>query len=256
MGKALSITVAAMSLFALLLTVFAAGHSAEVPCQDTFAGMTACPDLVVDPVKLLVQLTETNTYSATNCDVVEGSTVAGTRTVLRFYQSTPNLGLGDLIVGRPADHPEWFYYAPCHRHYHFREYSDYRLWEPAQYAQWKVLKLTNPTVLSRDLLAAHPELTPVASNKGGFCVIDIFPYAPVLNPLPVYQSCNNNQGIAAGWADEYSPGLSGQYFDITDVPDGVYILESEVNAEHLFVESNYINNDSAVPAVVQHLVAP
>jgi lysyl oxidase len=249
MGKLLSLAIAALSLSTIATAVIPLGNSAEVPCTDVFLTQTACPDLIVDPAKLLVQQPATQTFSTSSCDVQEGTTQPGARNLMRFYQSTPNIGLGDLKVGVPSQHPEWFYYAPCHRHYHFREYSDYRLWTPEQYGSWKQLKLANPTTLSRDLLAAHPELTPVAGNKGGFCVIDLFPYIPALTPLPQYNSCGN-QGISAGWADEYVPGLSGQYIDVTDVAPGVYILDSEVNAEHLFVESDYTNNDWAVPAVV------
>jgi hypothetical protein len=224
----------------------------QVPCTDVYLGSVQCPDLIVDPVKLNDQQTTTQTFTSSSCAVQENSTVPGVRTLLRFYQSTPNIGLGDLIVGNPSQHPEWFVYAPCHRHYHFVEYADYRLWTPDQYAQWKVIKTQNPNALSKDLLAAHPELQPIKSDKKGFCVIDIFPYAPIKHPLGQYGSCSTNQGISTGWADEYSTGLDGQWFDVTNVPNGLYVIESEVNAEHLYVETNYANNDAAAPALILH----
>ena len=48
------------------------------------------------------------------------------------------------------------------------------------------------------------------------------------------------------WADEYALTLDGQFIDITGVASGTYMLEVEVNAEHLFAEGSYTNNDAAV----------
>jgi len=249
MGKLLHLLLA-VALLAVLVPALNPRGQATIPCVQQVAGVTLCPDLIVDPAKLNVQSVTHESFTSTSCDVVEGMTQPGARTLLRFYQSTPNFGTGDLVVGNPSQHPEWFYYAPCHHHYHFREYADYRLWKPDQFATWKQLKIANPDVLSRDLLAAHPELRPIAGNKGGFCVIDIFPYAPVTHPTGAYRSCSTNQGISVGWADEYVPNLDGQFIDVTGVPSGAYVLESEVNAERLYVESNYVNNDWFAPSFI------
>jgi len=225
-------------------------HASQIPCTDTFLGATACPDLIVEPAKLNVQLRQTQTFGTNSCDVQHGHTQPGTRQLIRFYFSTPNIGTGDLIVGAPRDRPDWFVWDPCHGHYHMREYADYRMWTPEGYAQWAAVRAANPDALSADLLAANPHLLDkfVASNKMGFCVIDIFPYVPT-GP-PQYGSCSNNQGITVGWADEYVPGLPGQWIDVTGVAPGLYILEAEVNSERLYVESDYTNNASIAPMVV------
>lgn len=218
-----------------------------VPCSDA----RGCPDLVVDPSPLARYSIKTETFAQDSCAVVEGSVAApGARRLLKFTSTYPNIGLGDLIIGSPADHPEWFELAACHQHYHFREYADYRLWTPAGYDDWQSLRAANPGAHAADLLAANPNVAAqmVASHKQGFCVIDVERVPGIAGPKrPVYTSCASNQGISRGWADSYSSRLDGQWIDITGMPAGNYFLEVEVNAEHLFTETNYANNSSAVP---------
>jgi hypothetical protein len=228
-----------------------------VPCTDP----AGCPNLVVDSggAGLRQHVVVEETYSETDCAVVEGSTEAGTRRLLRFTYTTPNLGPGDLIVGAPADHLEWFEFHPCHGHFHFREYADYRLWTPEGYEAWQALRAQNPDALSRDLLKKNRAIASqmVVGEKQGFCVIDVIPATSspdYVGPAPgpgTYFSCRSNQGISVGWADSYFfAQLDGQWIDVTDVAPGEYVLEAEVNPERLFVETNYRDNASAVPVTV------
>jgi len=246
---------ALLAAFAVSGLPSAAG--AQVPCTDP----AGCPNLVVDSggAGLRQHVVVEETYEATDCAVVEGSTEAGTRRLLRFTYTTPNLGPGDLIVGAPADHPDWFEFHPCHGHFHFREYADYRLWTPAGYQAWQALRASNPDALSRDLLEQNPIVAGqmVVGEKQGFCVIDVIPAtsSPDYEGPPPgpgkYFSCGSNQGISVGWADSYFfAQLDGQWIDVTDVARGNYILEAEVNPERLFTEANYRDNASAVPVRV------
>src|SRR5688572_23052529 len=215
-----------------------------LPCLDA----RGCPDLEVVAADLLDQKVQVQKFKASDCEVIEGSTEAGRRRLLRFSTTYANSGAGDLIVGAPADHPELFEFSSCHGHYHFKEYADYRLWTPADYAEWQSLRsATSPDRLSRDLLASQPDLAArmVRGDKQGFCMIDIVQVEPGA-PGPNFTNCNTDQGISVGWADVYHKTLPGQYIDITGVPAGVYWLEVEVNAEHLLEEANYANNSAAV----------
>lgn len=60
-------------------------------------------------------------------------------------------------------------------------------------------------------------------------------------------------GISVGWADLYPRSYSGQYIDITGLPDGQYWLEAEIDPNDLLQETNDANNitrvlvDLAVP---------
>jgi hypothetical protein len=244
MVKAKALISASLVLAALIpqLTDSAAGAAApQVPCSDP----RGCPDLVVDPDTMSPTVHEKE-FKPNDCQVQEGTVEAGQRTILRFNFTTPNFGVGDLIVGRPEDHPEWFEAAVCHNHFHFREYADYRLWTPAQFAEYDAARNANPDLTAAQVLAANPGLQPVRGDKRGFCVIDIVPYqaAP-----PKYVLCNF-QGISVGWADEYDSDLDGQFIDITGIASGTYVLEAEVNAERLFEESEYANNRTAISVTI------
>lgn len=239
-----------VSLLLWTLLVPGVAGAQLVPCSQP----NACADLTIDPATMSKSLrVATLKFSATSCAVVEGEVVVGTRKLLRFTTTYPNLGTADLVVGAPAAHPEWFEYSSCHKHYHFREYTDYRLWTQQGYADWQALRAANDSsVLSGTLLDQNPALAAqlVRGDKRGFCMIDIKYYGPKVigkQPTPKYADCVNNQGISVNWADEYVYSLSGQWIDITGLASGSYILEVEVNAEHLFSELDYGNNFAAIP---------
>lgn len=249
-------------LLCLLGSVLAAGTARAqtdtcvptVPCVD--GGGTMCPDLIIDQDDLaLYWFVENRRFNKNSCALQEGAvSTAGVRTLLRFTSSTPNLGPGQLFLGDPALNPDWFHYDTCHRHYHLKEYTDYRLWTPAGYDAWIALRASaggSPTC-ARDLLAAHPEIASqmVSGHKQGFCVIDLWAYLkPPCPPTPLpdqYFSCDSNQGLSVCWVDSYDAYLDGQWIDVTDVADGIYILELEANAEHFFTEADYTNNSAAI----------
>jgi lysyl oxidase len=241
---------ARLFFLAVVFTVFGiclAAPTADaqvVPCADP----RGCPDLIVDASKLAQTFIDKATFASTDCAVIEGEVEAGTRKLLRFNFSTPNLGPGDLFIGSPWPHiaanDGWFIYPTCHGHPHFAQYADYRLWTVDGYTAWKALRDANPGALASDLLAANPNLAAqmIVGRKFGFCVIDVIQYSTTA--LAKYTSCFDNQGISVGWADLYGYRLDGQWIDITDVPGGTYVLEGEVNAEHFFTEADYSNNSA------------
>src|SRR2546423_978718 len=83
------------------------------------------PDLIIWGPSISPRIT-TVTFSSSSCAVVEGMVQAGTRKLLRFSTETRNQGTADLYLGNPATNPQ-FVYAPCHGHYHFNNYANYRL---------------------------------------------------------------------------------------------------------------------------------
>ncbi len=233
-----------------------AQSAGQIPCKDP----RGCPDIIVDQGKLKQWHVEELTFGDTDCAVAEGCVPGrGTYLLLRFTSSTPNIGAGDLIVGDPRapENEPFFRFAECHRHLHFEEYADYRLWTQAGYTLWQALRAAHPDALARDLLAARPDIASdmLVGRKQGFCVIDLLPYntpgAGHLRPgQPKYLSCARNQGISNGYADEYTFLLDCQWIDVTGIKPGKYILEDEVNAERIFAESSYANNSAAIEVVV------
>ncbi len=242
----------------LLVSGFAAFLSASAalaqlgPCATVLG--PNLPDLIVRQDKLEAQWhVEEQEFASNSCTVVEGCiTGTGQRRLLRFTSSTPNIGEADMFIGAPANCPGLFQLSECHQHLHFQEYTDYRLWTPAGYAAWVAGR--NPNLgtdegANATLLASlRASGALVLGRKQGFCMIDLVPYGPGPGhpPPPKYVSCSQNQGISVGYADEYVFGLACQFIDITDVPNGTYVLEVEVNPERLLPESDYTNNSAAI----------
>lgn len=233
----------------------------QVPCADS----RGCPDLTIDPGILQSVFIDIHTFAATDCAVAEGMATAGTRKMLLFSTITNNIGPGALFLGNPVDHPDWFEFSVCHGHYHIKDYADYRLWTVEGYNQWKALRDANPTLCAQQVLDANPDLTTqvVRGNKLGFCFFDtvlmgqarlstvVCPRTP--DPQ-TYFSCDY-AGLSVCWADDYDPiygEVDGQWIDVTDVPDGYYVLENESNGKRLITEADYTNNSAAALIRIQN----
>jgi hypothetical protein len=54
------------------------------------------------------------------------------------------------------------------------------------------------------------------------------------------------EGISVGFGDNYKPSLEGQYFDLTRLPPGRYLIVHRVNVGHRLRESDYTNNASSL----------
>src|SRR5262249_62212844 len=95
--------------------------------------------------------------------------------------------------------------APCPNHYHTRDFSNYQLLRP-------------------DGSIA------VLGHKQAFCLEDLIKYGTLKSNG---YTCAN-QGITTGWADWYFKQLSGQWIDITGVPEGDYVVRVTINAAGKF----------------------
>lgn len=133
-----------------------------------------------------------------------------------------------------------FTYHNGHGHFHFNGYAYYRLrynvnGQPGDYVQ-------------------RSDGTGAIGEKVGFCLININSSFVMENgqsstTLPGYNrpgqpstGCGLLQGIHVGYADVYSSSLSGQWIDVTGVPNGQYFIEVELDAEHAVMETNETNN--------------
>lgn len=183
------------------------------------------PDLTIDPKRFTSQMEIVDRlFDAGSCEIQEG-TVGGTgyRRLLRFDTVLINSGDGDLKVGNPTDpanpYASWFIFASCHQHYHIRDFSNYVL-------------------LRQDGSVAAP------GHKQAFCLEDLLKYETVKSNN---YTCTN-QGITSGWADWYFKQLSGQWIDITGIPEGDYIVRVTINAAGTFPEGqNRYSNTIQAP---------
>jgi hypothetical protein len=157
------------------------------------------------------------TFASDSCEVREGCVVAGRRRVLRFETESRNVGTADLVFGDPAHNP-MFVWDPCHGHYHFGQFTTYRL-----------LNQSGGVVLE--------------GRKIGFCLEDTVKWDP--NAGARRYGCSY-QGIQRGWADRYTYNVPCQFLDITGVPAGSYILDMTVDPLNLIPELNEGNNNTQV----------
>lgn len=116
---------------------------------------------------------------------------SGWRRLLMFSASTHNLGAAPLAIGEVvAENPlnNMFQYNACHDHFHFSNYGEFQLGSDDQ------------------------------PSKQAFCVESTSRFSNnELSPLVHEYTCRD-QGIQAGWGDEYPAGLDCQWIDITDLP--------------------------------------
>lgn len=180
------------------------------------------PDLVVSTRYLSNPYVDTLTFDAASCAVQEGYVPAGTHRLLRFSTVVQNVGDADLRLGRPrADDPDWLF-SPCHQHWHFVPFAEYRLLDGA----------------GNEVGIGH---------KQSFCVLDGNPITTT-NQRPRY-TCER-QGLSAGWEDAYFANLPGQWIVIDDVPPGTYTLSIEINYAGALSESDYTNNTATVTVTI------
>jgi hypothetical protein len=208
--------------------------SAQVCCVAGFLGSCqslapggSCPlpDLTVSAeVAEASLLINQEFFPADSCAIEEGCVAGtGTRRLLRFSTMTPNIGDSDLILGDPSGTPG-FEFAQCHNHYHFNGYARYELLDG-----------------TGDIVAV--------GHKQAFCLLDSTPVGIPGAPTEPRYHCNF-QGLTRGWADIYDASLDCQWVDITDVPDGDYLLRISINPDQVIEESDYGNNTVEVPVTL------
>ena len=229
--RKLSASMITLIILLLLGTPSALSQRTSVGRQFPVYDNGGLPDLTVDPQRFTSQMEIVDRlFEAGTCAIEEGA-VGGTgyRRILRFDTVVMNGGDGDLVVGDRSDpnnpYAEFFEFAPCHGHYHIRDFSVYEL-----------LDTSGTTV--------------VAGHKQGFCFEDSFKYD---GGKSHGYSCEF-QGITSGWGDWYYKQLTGQWIDITGVPEGDYIVRVTINLIGTFPEGQ-----NRYPNVVQtsiHVPSP
>src|SRR5438105_15655807 len=162
------------------------------------------------------------TFASNDCTVGEGCVQPGTRRLLSFATLSRNIGSRDLVLGNPATNSA-FVFDPCHNHYHYYGFAEYRLRD------------TNYNLVT-------------LGKKIGFCLEDVLQWDPTARTNRLYDC--NYQGIQKGWADIYPEDVPCQWIDITGLNTGNYILELESNPERSIAESNYSNNIVQVPVYI------
>lgn len=168
---------------------------------------------------------------------------------LRFSSTFVNLGPGALEVlghkdleneltyaaqyifadGAPGEYRDIgsFELHPTHNHWHVTNHVLYQLWSVDDNGE------------------KHEKLSD--TGKMSFCLWDEHTNDLTIENAPQSRfygfTCDRNtQGMSVGWGDTYAARVDGQELDITNVPDGEYLLYFEVNPDKKIYEVGYDNN--------------
>ena len=179
----------------------------------------------------------------------------GARRCLRFDQSIANLGDGpfELRYAPPTYAVDPYMYQrilrsdgswkerqaeeyelhATHAHFHYKGFGQSRLWRS-------------------DASGARLDPAPLRSgHKNGFCVMDTDQIRPgardaQYNGDGCLASQDYKNGITEGWADTYSADLPDQYIEVSDVPDGLYVLETIADPDGTVLETDEANNTASI----------
>jgi hypothetical protein len=153
----------------------------------------AAPDLAVVPYGLTDERAIAYRFFTTgSCELGEGViSQLGWRRLMMFSAIVRNDGANSIEVGSPTDpnnpfvRGNAFEFSSCHGHYHFSHYGTFGY-------------------------AGLP------GSKRAFCLEDTNRYHNDETTVlwASHQTCQN-QGIVAGWGDEYNFGIPGQWVDVT-----------------------------------------
>lgn len=170
---------------------------------------------------------------------------------LRFETAVSNLGRGPLEVAYRIEPPATNAYQvihnadgttsdrfavasefhPTHAHFHFKDFYVTRLWKAVD--------------------GRKAGSKPVTSgSKSGFCPEDSGGGERNYSCLTEYRMGPSGPeqvvGISSGSFDTYRVHLPDQYLEITDVADGLYVLEVEIDPDDHVAESNERDNKVCV----------
>lgn len=157
--------------------------------------------------------------------IVEGSTAGETQSVFQSIEQTS--GPNRLVEAGT------FVFHGSHNHFHVDDWAQYRV---------------------RQVLPGNG-VGPILFEgvKTSFCLVDVFKFANIPGgpTSPQFLSCSNSeQGISSGWEDIYFKDLPDQWIDVTGITPGEYWIESEVDPENRFLESNENNNIARIKLVI------
>ena len=185
------------------------------------------PDLKVIEDDLAINRIIYRYFEPNSCALAEACiSGSGWRRLLQFTATVHNIGPATLDIGPVvAQNPlnNLFQYNTCHAHYHFSDYGDF-------YFSGEDEALT---------------------SKQAFCVESTNRFSNnEWSPIVHDYTCRN-QGVQAGWVDEYVAGLDCQWIDITDLeidPEGsVFDLGFISNPDQFLCEGTPVLDDQGDP---------
>ena len=136
---------------------------------------------------------------------------------------------------------------------HFPTLAEQRYATSDSHHHWHVIDMESYDLYALD---AASTVGPLSGKKEGYCFFDGEHRRPHLpgsprNPVYSFWGCGfspNDQktrvGLAVGWGDIYPWNFAGQFIDVTDVPDGHYLVCITADPKGYFLESDDSDNQS------------
>jgi len=172
----------------------------------------------VSPFQAIVNI------SAGSCIVAEGYATPGVHKLIKFSTNVGNQGRATYSAPFSASRPDLFVWAPCHGHYHFREFITWQLYD----SQGKQVH---------------------TNSKFSYCIEDSYRMHKKEGrnvPCSGFSDCEN-QGLAVGWFDTYPATVDGQFIVVDDLPPGNYTIQQCANVNRRIVELTLENNCIRTP---------
>lgn len=148
---------------------------------------------------------------------------------------------GNKVATREVPGIEFYFAGDGHDHWHFTDFDDYR-----------ITKLDGSPVGS--------------AEKHGYCIFDNTSYTPFkglpgvpAQPFYTYeetcaqglpQAVSIIHGLSKGWGDTYPATLPDQALDITDVPDGRYLVSVTADDIGAVTEKSDGNNTASIEVTI------
>jgi len=227
------------------------------------------PDLFVDAVALKNSLVfdsdpVTSKFDNTSCAWSEQCINGlGQRTLMRFDVTVVNQGNGALIMLPPKERPDEFVFSPCHAHYHYQGFAEYRITDlQGQRVLLKGHKQAYCLEDSGQFLPDNPSALEQADGAVTYETVvfkdPVHGYVNVtggtlVNPdIPCRGSTDcDYPGLSRGYFDVYGYDLDCQWIDVTNFTAGQYLLRVELNTVRSLLESTTENNVVTVPITIE-----
>lgn len=172
--------------------------------------------LLLDDARFLITSGEVGWHNSiqfrwilpTVCEVDEGCNLSTNPTPVITYDITlVRTKAGTWFGPTREQHPDWFEWDPCHRHWHLKFASLIRLFNAFTGEEFGI------------------------SHKEGFCWRNLRRYTGTNDPVVSY--CDGPI-IVYGYGDNYGPTTPCNGIDMTGVPPGYYILSLTIDSERRF----------------------
>jgi len=205
----------------------------------------------------------------------------GARTCLRFDQSFANIGEGAAelrfaIPRDPADTShnviERTYFSDSAAHYQDTPAGEFEF--HSAHGHFHYENFAKSALWATDAKGRQAGMAPVTTGrKVSFCFEDesiddglwgmrgVGPRTYRAPDCLVVQASDANfdyliQGLTPGWVDLYQWYLPGQYLEVTGVPDGLYILQTQIDPDNGIIETNERNNCGTVRVRLSRMGTP